>query len=45
MLSEDALDAGRYHTAITYAFSHRDPWHLGSNMVTLYFFGQARQRH
>jgi len=31
---------GRLHTVITHFFSHRDFWHLGSNAVSLWFFGQ-----
>jgi membrane associated rhomboid family serine protease len=34
------FNQGNYHTAITSCFSHRDPFHLLSNMVTLFFFGQ-----
>ena len=29
---------GRYHTLVTAMFSHRDLFHLLSNMVTFYFF-------
>jgi membrane associated rhomboid family serine protease len=34
------LMSGRYLTMFTAAFSHVDGWHLASNLVTLYFFGQ-----
>ena len=31
---------GRIHTLVTHFFSHKDLWHLGSNAVSLWFFGQ-----
>jgi Rhomboid family len=31
----------RIHTFLTSIFSHRDPWHLLSNSVAFYFFGQT----
>ncbi|XP_051116649.1 RHOMBOID-like protein 12, mitochondrial [Andrographis paniculata] len=39
MISVDNFTSGRVHTLITAAFSHKDMWHLISNMVGLYFFG------
>ncbi|KAL0364769.1 UNVERIFIED_CONTAM: RHOMBOID-like protein 12, mitochondrial [Sesamum angustifolium] len=41
MISVDNFTSGRLHTLITSAFSHRDSWHLSSNMVGLYFFGSS----
>ncbi|KAL6552588.1 RHOMBOID-like protein 12, mitochondrial [Orobanche hederae] len=41
MISVDNFTSGRLHTLITCAFSHRDMWHLISNMVGLYFFGTS----
>ncbi|KAK6153480.1 hypothetical protein DH2020_013119 [Rehmannia glutinosa] len=41
MISVDNFTSGRLHTLITSAFSHRDMWHLISNMVGLYFFGMS----
>jgi membrane associated rhomboid family serine protease len=38
--SYGVLQQFRIHTLITSVFSHRDGWHLLSNMVTLYFFSQ-----
>jgi len=40
MFSDDSLRQGRVHTLLTSAFSQRDAWHLGSNAVSLYFFGR-----
>jgi membrane associated rhomboid family serine protease len=31
----------RFHTLLTYAFSHVDPKHLFSNMFSLCFFGSS----
>ena len=39
-VSEESLRSGRLHTLCTAAFSHRDAWHLGGNMLTLWFFGR-----
>ncbi|KAK4483263.1 hypothetical protein RD792_010448, partial [Penstemon davidsonii] len=44
MVSVDNFASGRFHTLITSAFSHRDMWHLISNMVGLYFFGLSMGR-
>ncbi|KAK4427691.1 RHOMBOID-like protein 12, mitochondrial [Sesamum alatum] len=41
MISVDNFTSGRLHTLITSAFSHRDSWHLMSNMLGLYFFGSS----
>ncbi|KAL6545487.1 RHOMBOID-like protein 12, mitochondrial [Orobanche gracilis] len=41
MISVDNFTSGRLHTLITCAFSHRDMWHLITNMVGLYFFGTS----
>ena len=30
---------GKVHTLVTHFFSHRDLYHLGANMFSLYFFG------
>lgn len=38
--SYGVLQQFRIHTLITSVFSHRDGWHILSNMVTLYFFSQ-----
>ncbi|KAL3617834.1 RHOMBOID-like protein 12, mitochondrial [Castilleja foliolosa] len=45
MISVDNFTSGRIHTLITSAFSHRDMWHLISNMVGLYFFGLSIGRN
>ncbi|CAK0783329.1 hypothetical protein CVIRNUC_006528 [Coccomyxa viridis] len=37
-LSLAHIREGRWYTIITHCFSHRDGWHLASNLVTLYFF-------
>ncbi|KZV34691.1 rhomboid protein 1, mitochondrial [Dorcoceras hygrometricum] len=39
VISVDNFTSGRFHTLVTSAFSHRDTWHLVSNMAGLYFFG------
>lgn len=39
-VSIEGLRAGRVWTALTAAFSHKDVYHLGANMVGLYFFGR-----
>ncbi|KAL1531683.1 rhomboid protease [Salvia divinorum] len=41
MISVDHILSGRLHTLITSAFSHRDGFHLFSNMIGLYFFGTS----
>lgn len=38
ILSEQNFRAGRYHTLITSAFSHRELSHFAFNMITLYAF-------
>jgi len=40
MVHADAFSPARAHTLLTAAFSHRDAWHLGGNMLSLYFFGR-----
>ena len=37
-LSLAHIREGRWYTIITHCFSHRDGWHLTSNLITLYFF-------
>ena len=37
-LSLAHIREGRWYTIITHCFSHRDGWHLASNLITLYFF-------
>jgi membrane associated rhomboid family serine protease len=37
--SDGIVRMGRYHTAVTSFFSHKDPWHLAFNMLALYTFG------
>jgi len=39
-LSLDTINQGRFHTFITYSFSHISFMHLFFNMFTLYFFGR-----
>lgn len=39
MISYENLHNGRYHTLITNAFSHQEPYHLFTNMLGLFFFG------
>ncbi|MCW8138654.1 MAG: rhomboid family intramembrane serine protease [Planctomycetota bacterium] len=39
MVDADGLRSGRVWTLVTYAFSHREPWHLFWNMLFLYWFG------
>lgn len=39
-VSIEGLRAGRVWTVLTAAFSHQDIWHLGGNMLGLYFFGR-----
>lgn len=39
-VSEESLERGRLHTVVTASFSQRDGWHLGGNMLSLYFFGR-----
>ncbi|MEM7103792.1 MAG: rhomboid family intramembrane serine protease [Bacteroidota bacterium] len=34
-------ERGEYYRFITAAFIHKDWWHLGVNMIVLYFFGQT----
>ncbi|XP_057791828.1 RHOMBOID-like protein 12, mitochondrial isoform X2 [Salvia miltiorrhiza] len=41
MISVENIKHGQLHTMITNAFSHRDAFHLFSNMVGLYFFGSS----
>eukprot|EP00899_Mesostigma_viride_P000665 jgi/Mesvir1/1059/Mv17580-RA.1 len=38
-VSAQNLQGLRLHTLVTHAFTHADIWHLGSNMLALYFFG------
>lgn len=38
--SNGVLREFRIHTIITAIFSHSDVWHLGTNMVAVYFFGR-----
>lgn len=45
MISVDNFTSGRLHTLITSAFSHREPFHLFSNMIGLYFFGTSIGRN
>lgn len=40
-ISVEHIKSGQLHTLITNAFSHRDMFHLISNMVGLYFFGTS----
>jgi membrane associated rhomboid family serine protease len=40
MVHADAFSPARAHTLLTAAFSQRDAWHLGGNMLSLYFFGR-----
>lgn len=40
-LSFSNLESGRWHTLITHAFSHFDLFHMGTNLIALYFFGRA----
>lgn len=42
-VSGRSLREGRLHTLVTSAFSQVDAWHLGGNMLSLFFFG-ARWR-
>ncbi|MCO5171687.1 MAG: rhomboid family intramembrane serine protease [Planctomycetes bacterium] len=39
MVDAEGLRSGRVWTLVTYAFSHREPWHLFWNMLFLYWFG------
>lgn len=39
MVDAEGLRSGRIWTLVTYAFSHREPWHLFWNMLFLYWFG------
>ena len=39
-LSKYTMGKHHYHTLITHAFSHINTFHLGLNMITLYFFGK-----
>lgn len=39
LLSTDSIKAGRYHTLLTSAFSHRDIGHFVFNMIALFTFG------
>lgn len=39
MSKHGVLKEGRVHTLLTHMFSHKDMWHLASNMISLYFFG------
>jgi len=38
-VSGKSLREGRLHTLVTSAFSQVDIWHLGGNMLSLFFFG------
>jgi membrane associated rhomboid family serine protease len=38
--SNGVLRDFRIHTIITAAFSHSDIWHVGTNMLAVYFFGK-----
>lgn len=38
--SHGVLKRFEIHTLMTSVFSHKDGWHLASNMITLYFFSQ-----
>jgi len=39
-LSLDTINRGRFHTFLTYSFSHINFMHMFFNMFTLYFFGR-----
>ncbi|KAH1201502.1 RHOMBOID-like protein 12, mitochondrial [Glycine max] len=39
-ISLDNFNSGHLHTLITNAFSHRNTFHIFSNMIGLYFFGR-----
>ena len=38
LISVESIKSHRYYTLVTSAFSHREPFHLLSNMYTLYIF-------
>jgi membrane associated rhomboid family serine protease len=38
MSSDGVIHQHRYHTLLTSMFSHKDIFHLSSNMITFYFF-------
>ncbi|PRW39196.1 rhomboid [Chlorella sorokiniana] len=40
VVSIESLQSGRVWTAVTAAFSHVSPMHLGANLLGLYFFGR-----
>ncbi|XP_047078697.1 RHOMBOID-like protein 12, mitochondrial [Lolium rigidum] len=41
VISLDNFKSLRLHTLLTCAFSHKDPNHIGHNMMGLYFFGSS----
>ncbi|KAG4929836.1 hypothetical protein JHK82_046908 [Glycine max] len=43
VISLDNFNSGHLHTLITNAFSHRNTFHIFSNMIGLYFFGRNKK--